>query len=57
MQTHSDYQIDKNKTNKSEYFTVLGGQKVETQESVALLGVTIDYKLFEKNTVNRLLVT
>ena len=57
MQNHSDCQIDKNKTNKSEYFTVLGGHKVETQESVALLGVATDYKLFEKNTVNRLLVT
>ena len=42
--------LPKNKRNTSEYAIVLTGHEIKTQESVTLLGVTIDYKLsFEKH--------
>ena len=45
--------LQKNKRNTSEYPIVLTGHEIKTQESVTLLGVTIDYKLsFEKHVSN-----
>ena len=45
--------LHKNKRNTSEYPFVLTGHDIKTQESVTLLGVTIDYKLsFEEDVSN-----
>ena len=45
--------FQKNKRNTSEYPIVLTGHEIKTQESVTLLGVTIDYKLsFEEHVSN-----
>ena len=45
--------LQKNERNTSEYPIVLTGHQIKTQESVTLLGVTIDYKLsFEEHVSN-----
>ena len=45
--------LQKNKRNASEYPIVLTGHEIKTQESVTLLGVTIDYILsFEEHVSN-----
>ena len=45
--------LQKNKRNTSEYPIVSTGHEIKTQESVTLLGVTIDYKLsFEEHVSN-----
>ena len=44
--------FQKNKRNTSEYPIVLTGHEIKTQESVTLLGVTIDYKLSFKEHVS-----
>ena len=45
--------LQKNKRNTSEYPIVLTGHEIKMQESVTLLGVTIDYKLsFEEHISN-----
>ena len=46
--------FQKNKRNTSEYPIVLTGHEIKTQESVTLLGVTIDYKLSFKEHVSNL---
>ena len=46
--------LQKNKRNTSEYPIVLTGHEIKTQESVTLLGVTIDYKLFFEEHVSNL---
>ena len=44
--------LEKNKQNTSEYPIVLMGHEIKMQESVTLLGVSIDYKLsFEEHVV------